>query len=289
MKTCLMMIILTLLICCNGCSKQNQTPTAPPAYNIQKNIAEAKEKVVGSSASIKEATQSISAEATTIKQEAVLVENKIPEEIKPIVDAHLTKIDKSTDSIIKNTKQIEQANLELISATNLLSDAKDKVRTTEEALVKITDERDQAIKERDKAIADRDSQMHNTLRWIIVACIVGAGVFGVIAVMYGSKVGMVGAAICGVVLAIAVFVEAYFAYLAIAGGIILLGLVVVVIYNIWMQKKALKETIDTVEVVKLDLSADKKKELFGGDGQTRIMDSIQSPSTIEIINKTHKG
>jgi hypothetical protein len=86
-------------------------------------------------------------------------------------------------------------------------------------------------------------------------------------------------------MSIAIFVETYFIYLVIGGGIILLGLVGFVIYNIIIQKRAFKEVVDTVEVAQSQMSDSARTRLFGGEEETGVMDTIQSPSTMELVKK----
>ena len=90
---------------------------------------------------------------------------------------------------------------------------------------------------------------------------------------------------CGLVLMIAIFVNQFILYLAIGGGILLLLMAGILLYNIYIKNKAFSEVVETVEATKTKLPSDKKAELFGEDGQTGIMDSIQSPETIKMVKK----
>ena len=51
------------------------------------------------------------------------------------------------------------------------------------------------------------------------------------------------------------------------------------------RPKAFSEVVDTVEITKTGLTPDKKAELFGEDGQTGVMDSVQSPETMHLVKK----
>jgi hypothetical protein len=186
---------------------------------------------------------------------------------------------------LKDTTIINKAAAELVSAESLLENASDKVSITEDALDDMTTERDAALKALAKAEADRDSALHSAVRWLILASIVGAGALGVFGFMYNSKMCLTLAGVCIVVMSIAIFVETYFIYLVIGGGIILLGLVGFVIYNIIIQKRAFKEVVDTVEVAQSQMSDSARTRLFGGEEETGVMDTIQSPSTMELVKK----
>ena len=69
------------------------------------------------------------------------------------------------------------------------------------------------------------------------------------------------------------------------GGIVLIGLIGSLGWNIIVQKKAFSQVVNTVEVAKSALPVEKKTELFGGEGQTGIMDSIQNLSTMALVKK----
>lgn len=257
----------------------------PPEYNITEDINNAQKVINESTATINESTDSIRNETNKIDRETTLVKDKIPKEIKPAINPHLNSITESSQIIKEETIGINKATAELSAANSLLENAEQKVITTEGVLDAITKERDNAVAAQKRAEEARDSALHKAVRWLILASIVGAGALGVFGFMYRSKMCLTLSAVCIVIMSIAIFVETYFIYLVIGGGIILLGLVGFLIWNIIIQKRAFKEVVDTVEITKNNLSLEKKAELFGKDGQTGIMDSIQSPSTISKVKE----
>jgi ABC-type multidrug transport system fused ATPase/permease subunit len=298
MKTKLMTLMIILMFMCSGCGNwmcENlgmfcpDDPTSNPEFNTGEDIDSAVDVIKKSSDNIEEASSDIAKEANNINQAASEVQNKIPTEIKSKVDSHLKNIKESSISILKDTTKINKAAAELVSAESLLENASDKVSITEDALDDMTDERDAALKKLSKAEADRDSALHKAIRWLILASIVGAGALGVFGLMYGSKMCLTLSAVCIVVMSMAIFIEAYFVYLAIGGGVILLALLGLLIYNVVSERmkaaKAIKEIVDTVEVTQEHLSDDDRIKLFGGRGKTGIMDGLQSKSTMELIQK----
>jgi hypothetical protein len=92
-------------------------------------------------------------------------------------------------------------------------------------------------------------------------------------------------AICVVVMSVAIFVETYFIYLVIAGGLILLGLVGVLVWNISIQKRAFKEVVETVEIAQENLPEEARNKLFGGNGETGIMKGLQNQNTMNLVQK----
>ena len=270
-------LMLSMLVFNSGCKTMcdnfgmfcPESSVIKPEFNIREDINDVQETIEESSTSIEKATEGINKEANNINKEANSAQDKIPVNIKPQISPHINNIKESSNSIIKNTNEINKANAQLSSAINILENVEKKVKTTEEALDKLAKERDDAIIAKNKAEEERDSQMQKMLQWLIVSCIIGAGA-------------------CVLILALASFVQTYFIYLAIIGGCLLLLLLIGLIWNIIVQKKAFSQIVETVEVAKTGLSVNKKEELFGKNGQTGIMDSIQSPETIKMVSKEKK-
>ena len=299
MKTKIMTLMIILMFMCSGCGNwmcENlgmfcpPEPSNKPEVNIVEDIKEAKKTVDSSSEAIEEASKEISAEANKITTEATKVQGKVPKEVKSRIDPHLDSIKESSNAILEETTIINKASAELVGAKSLLNSAVKKVVIVEDALDDMTKERDAALKALAKAEKDRDSALHDAIRWLILASIVGAGALGVFGLMYGSKMCLTLSAVCIVIMSMAIFIEAYFVYLAIGGGIILLALLGLLIYNVVSEKmkaaKAIKEIVDTVEVTQEHLSDDDKIKLFGGRGQTGIMDGLQSKSTMDLVQKS---
>ncbi len=294
MKTNILFIFLTLvLISSSGCqwSCKNLGMFCPkpitnnPEFNIVEDIDNAQNIIEKSSNSIKESSNSIKVAANSINKETNEAQEKIPEESKSQIGPHLNSIKKSTNIIIGDSQKIDKANVELVGAKSLLNNAKQKVIITKGVLDKITIERDNALAAQKKAEEDRDSALHKAIRWLILASIVGAGALGIFGFMYQSKLCLTLSAVCIVIMSIAIFVETYFLVIVILGGVILLGLIVALIWNVIVQKKAFSQVVKTVEATKTGLSKDKKEELFGKDGQTGIMDKIQDKGTMIMISR----
>jgi hypothetical protein len=251
----------------------------PDIANQDKRIGIAVKNIDANTSTIDEASKDIKEKATSIDNTADKIEDNLPEENRTKVGPYVVSIKENSELIIQNTERIDQASSAIKSTSTELKEIKTKVKELGAALAK-------TIKERDKAIEEKNSQFARMLRWLILACIVGAGLSMAAFIMYGSKAGMTGAAVCGIVLAVALAVQTYLVYLAIAGAILLAGLIGYIIYQAYIQRKALKETIDTVELTKNNLSAKKKAQLFGAvKGETGIMDSLQSPTTMKLIEK----
>jgi hypothetical protein len=294
MKNKIILYVLLGLIFFGGCDMMCNKlglfcPTGPPSQKpeleIQKDITKVEETIEDSSATIKKASGDIKEEADNINEETTEVQSKIPNEAKEIIIPHLDSIKGSSGIIIENTAKIDTATTELASANKVLKGAGVKISTTEKALDDIVKERDRALAAKIKAEEERDSALHKAIRWLILACIVGAGACGVFGFMYGSKACLTASIVCIVIMSVAIFVETYFVYLVIGGGVILLGLLGMLAYNIIIQKKAFKEVVETVEITKDSLPEEEKEKLFGKKHNTGIMDSLQSKETMALVKE----
>lgn len=286
MKTTILLLILaTILFFCVGCDEGQRTPENIADLKIKKDITDSITKVDTNTKIIEVKINDISQEAQKIYDKTVEIQSGLTEENKIKMNPYLNNVKVSSQVIIKDTKEIIRANMDLITIKAVLESAVDKVETTDELLKTLVKERDDLTIALEKAEEARDSALHGAIRWLILASIVGAAALGVFGLMYGSKMCLTLSAVCIVVMSVAIFVETYFIYLVIFGGLILLGLVVAIIWNIIIQKRAFKEVVNTVEVVQDNMSEETKNILFGGKDRTGIMDSIQSPETMKLVKR----
>lgn len=230
-----------------------------------------------------------------IKPETEIIKEK-SEQIQILAEESLVEtdiIEKVIEEINKNSSlQIKTITEDIVPIQSSLSEVPVKMEEIGESTIKYEEtmkglekDRDKAFEEKEKAIREKNEKMHKVLRWVVVGCIVGIGVFGVLAVMYGSRLGLTLAAMCIATMSIAIFVETYFTYVVIGGGILALGLVGLLVYNVILQKKAFSEVVNTVEIAQDNMEEDTRNKLFGGDGETGIMDTIQHPSTMDLVKK----
>ncbi len=286
MKTTILLLILaTILFFCVGCGEEQRTPENIAALKTKEDIINSITKVETDTKIIGEKTNNISQEAQKIYDKTVETQSGLSEENKIKMNPYLNNVKISSQVIIEDTKEIIRANMDLITIKTVLENAADKVETTDGLLKTLVEERDELNVALKKAEEARDSALHKAIRWLILLSIVGAGALGVFGFMYGSKMCLTLSAVCIVIMSVAIFVETYFIYLVIFGGLVLLGLVVAIVWNIIIQKRAFKEVVNTVEVVQDNMSEETKNILFGGKDRTGIMDSIQSPETMKLVKR----
>ena len=89
----------------------------------------------------------------------------------------------------------------------------------------------------------------------------------------------------GSVLALAVAVNQYLDYIAM-GGLALLAIAVgFIIWQLWLHRKAVEQTVETTEIAKMKLPAPARKQVFGLAQEPGYAYSIQDPSTEKIVAK----
>jgi len=142
-------------------------------------------------------------------------------------------------------------------------------------------------KAKESAIKAKNSAIQRMLKFIVGGCIIGLGVFGILFFMYGSKLGMIGAPMCGAVLVVALFVQAYMAWLLIAGAIVFCGLVGLFIYLTAIKGLAFREVVAGVQRVKMS-AWDKADTSELGRANVKVITNDlaieQSGSTKKIIS-----
>lgn len=172
---------------------------------------------------------------------------------------------KTSNTIIKNNSKLPiilASSKEISISTGRIEK---NIKSIDKGIVKL-------VAERDRAIKDRDSQINRILGWLVIISIIGAGIFGVLFFLHGNKLGLTGAAICLVVMSISIFVQAYYIYIIIFGGLILVSMIGLVIYNVVVKNKAFSEIVTSVELIK-------------GTDYKDIMNSVQSKVTQQLVDK----
>jgi len=289
MKKKLLLIMLLGLFVFSGCDlfkpNQDHLLVDKPNFRLVEDIDKTIEVIDTNTKEINEKTDSISTSAQEIYNTATTIPSDIPEESKTKIEPKIEFIKEESKSIIEDSKEITKATINIEATKNLLDGTKIKAKETDDTLKNLVKEKNALTKKLKKAEEARDSALHKTLQWLIVGCIVCCGVFIALFFFTGSKGGLIAASGCGLILLIAIFVDMYIIYLAIGGGILLLAMVGWLLYNIYVKNKAFKEVVSTVEIAQDNMPEETKNILFGGENKTGIMDSIQSPTTMDLVRK----
>jgi len=171
-------------------------------------------------------TANIKDNAVEIKSEASTIESIVSSPIKEQIRPNICDIIEYADNIIINTEQIGKSNNEINKQLH------------------------KAIEEKDKAITEKNSQINKILTRLITTSIIGVAVFAVLFFLHGSKIGLTGSAVCGVVLILSLFIKTYMTYILIATGVVGLVLIALIVYQVVIRGKGLEEIVESVEKVK---------------------------------------
>jgi hypothetical protein len=180
---------------------------------------------------------------------------------------------------------IETLNLE--EAKVLLLSVQKDIINTEKNIEQIIKERDKEKELKEEAIKQKDSQLHKMLNYLVIGSIIFAGIFGIIFLITSNKYGILASIACIFIMIISIVVSTYLVYIAAIGGLLLIGLLIYGIWEVIKNRKALIETISTVETTKLEMSEESKNKIFGKGNDKGILVSsyIQSPSTVKLIQE----
>jgi len=164
--------------------------------------------------------------------------------------------------------------IKLLNDQNINSVAKLAVISKEISQVDkvVTELKKQIVKYEDESYRKQKSM------WIIVSSCAALGLIASIflTLTYSPKIGvplMIG---CVATIAIATFMAAYIQLVAIAGGFIVFSVLIYFIYRAWIERKALDESIVTMEVT---------KNAVWNDKVSKKVDALQSPTTKAIVKE----
>ena len=108
--------------------------------------------------------------------------------------------------------------------------------------------------------------------WLFTISVIGVGA-GFFAFLNGSSKGLQFMATCFVVLSLIIGLTQYSAWIA---AIAMIGTVGLMSYSMWIRKKAIKEVVQGVQVIRTDPSEDK-------EWSSAILDRFQSTTTRKIV------
>lgn len=216
-------------------------------------------------------------------------------------------INKATIAIEKSNKKIEEdlkVNLFIIEENTLLvkSDLKildaglENIQTNTIIVVdlikQLEKDKNLIIEEKIKSDAEKKAETQKQLRWLIISCVIFAGVSVALGFLVNIKIGIGGFIGSIVTLGLAVALSEHLLIIAAVGaGIIILIFLAAIAYIVWQMlayKKAFGETVKTVEVVKQNIPAEAKEKIFGTKKASSIVNQIQSTKTQQLIQDEKK-
>jgi len=250
-----------------------------PNQQLGKDMASVTKVIEKSADSINKSTFKIDNNVVIIKETTKDVLSQSPENASLIEN-----IEKSADNIASESQKLKEISTELAKASV-------KSEISERAIDGVVDRAVEAEKEVEKLTEENaklneniKSGLNRMLKWIIGACVVGAGACAAMAVFFGNiKGGLTGAAACIIIMTLAIAVGQYMMYIAIAGGVIVIGTLGILGYQLFVQRRAISDNVWTQEVVKKHLPLDIKEKIYGAGKSRGHAGVIQSETTQRIV------
>lgn len=190
---------------------------------------------------------------------------------------------KKSGTVIKKHPEVKEApeiknsaeKITMLNAQNLATI--EKLKQLSESL----GERDQQIQQLKDEIEKWEDESYRKQKkiWILIMSFSGIGmVAGIFLSLtgYSGKLGFTLIAGSAATAAISYFMINYAALIAIAGGIILLAVFLIVVYNAWIDKKACEENVMALEAT--------KKQVWNKKAKDKV-ERIQSKPTKKRVQK----
>jgi hypothetical protein len=283
------LVILSSLPSCSWLKDKNSMVSNPDDYKIQAELKEIDDTVSTARAQIDEGVAIIDESTDGIREGVSAIEGNVPTEVRETIDPHIGDIRKDVEQIEKESANIAAASGRLAAVKEQISTASEKSAKLETSASDAVIAMRQAQKERDEALARENDATKRMVRWIIVLCIAGAGASIAIMVFASKQIGvplLVGSV---ATLVLAVSVNKYFDQIAMVGAAFLGISLLAGGYYLFVQKKAVKETVHTTEIVKKRLKPDDRRAIFGYEAEPGLVKSVQSASTEKLVANARKG
>ena len=205
---------------------------------------------------IEDTTMSINDLSTSIQEKADVAAVKAPD-VKEIPEI---KVDAGKISVLSNQTLVSVEKLKVLR---------------EEFDVK--QEEAEKLKEENAKVKDKHAQDIRKM-WVTVASI-GALMFVgsvLVTIFYSHKLGFALMMASLLISVIATVMYTYMHIIVIVGGLFVLGLLVYMLYNAWADKKALSESVKSLEIT---------KRQAWKDGARERVQQLQSPITKQRVSK----
>jgi len=284
-KSLILWFVFLSLTGCPWLSELSQTKLQK--FDVAKTTLASRKNVEEAKIVVDESSEAIFSNTKIIRSEMNMAEQESPD-LAGVLVPRFDIIRESTVNLDNTADDLKVASQGLGRSLVELNEANKQAVKMEKEYTKAVSNAQEAEGERDKAIAEKNSLATKMLTYLIVIAVIGIGVSGAL-IFFGSlKMGIMGIVICSSVLVVAITVSKYFTYIAWGGlGILVIGAVFVV-YQMFVHKKAIVETVETTELAKTKLYEADRKYVFGDGVDRGAAHGIQSSSTIDIISSARK-
>lgn len=216
------------------------------------------------------------------------LEKEAPKNAQNLIESHANTIVGNTKEIEKQTQEVRRLSGLLEQAKAGLSIADTKVSEVEKQNEALTKERNEAVEARDIAVSKANEGPQKMLRWLIVVCVIMGGGGVAVWLRVSSKIGATMVLGAASVLVLAVAVQKYFDYIALGGLGILALAVGFLVWQLWLHRKAIEQTVETTEIAKRNLTPPARVKVFGGNTDLGAAFTIQDPSTEKMVAQIRK-
>lgn len=290
MKYVFITMMLLLASCKSNPINNSDTPTT---YTGEK-LGDIKSSVVETAKSIEQTLKDTKTSNANVIQQTKNVELQIStiDQIPDSVNDSINTIKSESDKIHTNLDKITLHNNEITKSAQKL----DSVNTN---VLKLENKITQLQQENDKTKQEAVQKLYSYLGLIFiigsVVVLVGVG----LAIFYERKVGMTIAGLGILALSLAAGATFYLKYLAIVGALILGGTIIgTTVYLALLAikeskkkedlEKITEENVELIEMVKQELPADKKVEIFGDRAKPGLAHNLQSQKTKDKVQEIRK-
>jgi len=267
--TTILSVLLLTSVC--GCSKEQQYSPEYIDFQIKEDVNRSIDIIEKSTIKIEEKSNNI-----------LEVINSIP--MIPI------EIKEDIKFIINNARIIKEENTKIKSTIVSLKKVVEKIEKIEDISKQIEKDRNE-LKEKLR-IAEESAEAENRkmLQRIIFLSILGFGGSVALMLLGNAKIGTVGIGCSLSTLVLSIVINQHIILISWIGMGLILLIGIYLIYQAFIQGKIKKELIQTTELVKDNLTEEKKEEIFGKKSEVKRVQSLNTENEVKRIkSKIKKG
>ena len=267
--TTILSVLLLTSVC--GCSKEQQYSPEYIDFQIKEDVNRSIDIIEKSTIKIEEKSNNI-----------LEVINSIP--MIPI------EIKEDINSVIKDAQLIRDENTKIKSTIVSLKKVVEKIEKIEDISKQIEKDRNE-LKEKLR-IAEESAEAENRkmLQRIIFLSILGFGGSVALMLLGNAKIGTVGIGCSLSTLVLSIVINQHIILISWIGMGLILLIGIYLIYQAFIQGKIKKELIQTTELVKDNLTEEKKEEIFGKKSEVKRVQSLNTENEVKRIkSKIKKG
>jgi ABC-type multidrug transport system fused ATPase/permease subunit len=276
------LVIFFVVGCFSGGKTDRLKTNPPPPKPVSPEIKQV-------TSSTEKSNEQMGSSIEKIELEAKQIEEKTPEDYKPIILPHVSNIYVQT----KTQWEILTAWKE---ATESLKTLSNKVKESEDYADQLFKSNEEAIK-KNQDLADKITSLESESQEMLkknFATIIMISFFSMVisiaitVMTKGNRYAMYSAVSCGIALLLAIFLMQTIAWIHwVVFGLIIIAAALFV-KDYYDRIKANKELVKTTESLKSYTSTEARKEFFGDGPVPGKVQMLQSPSTVKIVEDIRK-